>query len=333
LIGELVFTNQPNPIYTGGKVNLGSDATGDIWYRNSSGNFTRLAIGTTAQTLHVVGGLPAWRDTAAAAGIAIGNTITSATQGSVLFAGASGVLAQANSGLFYDASNVRLGLGLASPTYDFQLEKTVNGSVGLAIVNQSGGTSGAARIDVARSFGGDYFGSIYYAGDGNTIYTPLTFNILASASSTALNINHTGSGTINFLTSNTVRGTISSAGAWRMNTYGAGAATFDASGNITSVSDIRLKNLQGMYGVGLKQLMQIDPIVYKWKPESGMETEHNYIGFSAQNIQYALGNDAVGINKQGYMSIQDRAIMALLVNSVKEMQKEIEDLKQQLKNK
>jgi hypothetical protein len=44
---------------------LGSDATGDIWYRNSSGYFTRLPIGTSSQTLHVISGLPAWRDTTA----------------------------------------------------------------------------------------------------------------------------------------------------------------------------------------------------------------------------------------------------------------------------
>lgn len=35
-------------------------ATGDIYYRNGSGYFTRLGIGSTAQQLTVVGGAPAW---------------------------------------------------------------------------------------------------------------------------------------------------------------------------------------------------------------------------------------------------------------------------------
>ena len=40
---------------------LGSDATGDIFYRNSGGNFDRLGIGTTGQALVVSGGgLPSW---------------------------------------------------------------------------------------------------------------------------------------------------------------------------------------------------------------------------------------------------------------------------------
>jgi hypothetical protein len=41
-------------------VTLGSDATGDIYYRNASGVFTRLGIGSAAQVLTVSGGLPAW---------------------------------------------------------------------------------------------------------------------------------------------------------------------------------------------------------------------------------------------------------------------------------
>jgi hypothetical protein len=42
-------------------IGLGSDATGDIYYRNATGSLTRLAIGTSGQTLKVSsGGLPAW---------------------------------------------------------------------------------------------------------------------------------------------------------------------------------------------------------------------------------------------------------------------------------
>lgn len=47
-------------------INVASDATGDIYYRSAGGLFTRLPIGTVAQRLGVVAGLPAWTDTAAA---------------------------------------------------------------------------------------------------------------------------------------------------------------------------------------------------------------------------------------------------------------------------
>ncbi len=38
----------------------GTDATGDIHYLDSSGNFTKLAIGSTGNVLTVASGLPAW---------------------------------------------------------------------------------------------------------------------------------------------------------------------------------------------------------------------------------------------------------------------------------
>lgn len=56
---------------------LGSDATGDIYYRNSSGFFTRLGIGTSGDVLTVSGGLPSW---GAGAGITTLNTLTASTQ-------------------------------------------------------------------------------------------------------------------------------------------------------------------------------------------------------------------------------------------------------------
>ena len=45
---------------TGSYINLGSDNTGDIHYRNSGGYLTRRAIGTAGQVMTVSGGLPTW---------------------------------------------------------------------------------------------------------------------------------------------------------------------------------------------------------------------------------------------------------------------------------
>lgn len=43
------------------RLNLGSDATGDIWYRAATtGLMTRIPIGSTGQVLKVSGGIPAW---------------------------------------------------------------------------------------------------------------------------------------------------------------------------------------------------------------------------------------------------------------------------------
>ena len=53
-----------------------------------------------------------------------GATLSNITSGSVLFAGASGVISQDNSNLFYDATNHRLGIGTTGPS--FPLDVTGN---------------------------------------------------------------------------------------------------------------------------------------------------------------------------------------------------------------
>jgi len=67
-------------------------------------------------------------NTLTASGLAIGNTITSATAGSVLFAGAAGILAQDNANFFWDDTNNRLGIGLTSPTARIHLRDGLAGA-------------------------------------------------------------------------------------------------------------------------------------------------------------------------------------------------------------
>lgn len=46
-----------------------SGAAGDVYYRDSSGNFVRLPIGSSSQVLTVSGGLPSWQSGAGGSGI------------------------------------------------------------------------------------------------------------------------------------------------------------------------------------------------------------------------------------------------------------------------
>lgn len=65
---------------------LGSDATGDIYYRNSSGVLTRLAIGTGSQVIGVSGGIPAWVAQSGGSGLTVGTTtITSGSTTNILY--------------------------------------------------------------------------------------------------------------------------------------------------------------------------------------------------------------------------------------------------------
>ena len=87
--------------------NIGSAATGLIVYQTDGleGLYEKISTG--------------WRilnGSGSSGTMAIGGSITSATAGSVLFAGTSGVLQQDNVNLFWDDSNNRLGIGTNTPT-------------------------------------------------------------------------------------------------------------------------------------------------------------------------------------------------------------------------
>jgi len=60
----------------------GTDATGDVWYRDASGIFTRLAIGTTGQALTVsAGGLPVWTTLGGGSGTVTSVDVSGGTTG------------------------------------------------------------------------------------------------------------------------------------------------------------------------------------------------------------------------------------------------------------
>jgi hypothetical protein len=100
---------------------------------------------------------------------------------------------------------------------------------------------------------------------------------------------------------------------------GAGASLIvDANGNVTVSSDERLKNIQNTFDRGLTDLEKINPIVFKWKPETGYDTENAYAGFSAQNIQLAIP-EAVSTDSRGFLTLADRPILATVVNAVKQI--------------
>ena len=95
--------------------------------------------------------------TASGGGVAIGDTVTSGTTGSILFLGASNVLAQDNTNFFWDDTNNRLGILTAAPSNAISLggeaariiameRRTASNTAGSALTIRSGGaTSGATN--------------------------------------------------------------------------------------------------------------------------------------------------------------------------------------------
>ena len=162
------------------------------------------------------------------------------------------------------------------------------------------------------------------AGNGNTAGADWTFQGSLSNGSGAAgkiifksSLSAAGSGVQN--TANAAL-TISnpSATGIAFNGYGAGALSTDASGNITATSDERAKDIIGVFDAGLKELMALQPIRYRWKMGSGMETKGEYAGFGAGNVFEAIPL-ATGITPVGMRTLQDRALLAACVNAIKEL--------------
>jgi hypothetical protein len=129
----------------------------------SAANTGRIRYTTTGQKFQVSYNGAAYVDLATGTGMAIGGTITSATAGSILFAGAAGILQQDNANFFWDDSNNRLGIGTNAP--DSALRITSAGTHALRI--QCTLDAGHASFSLIDDLGNSQVAS----GWGNTAVT------------------------------------------------------------------------------------------------------------------------------------------------------------------
>ncbi len=179
------------------------------------------------------------------------------------------------------------------------------------------GTAGSTSLNIIRQADTTQSGGID-AGGGRVKFT-------SRSSASAVHPNFEFSSTNN-ATTNTPLTINGNSQIITMAGYGAGTATFDASGNISSVSDIRLKENIRPFTTGIEAIKQLNPILYSYTKESGLDqTKLDYPGFSAQNIQ-AVIPEAIGTNKAGYLGYSDRGVIAALVNAVKTQQTQIDAL-------
>lgn len=159
-VGTLTAGTASTGFVLGGvTVTLGSDATGDIHYRNSSGVFTRLGIGSSGNVLTVAGGLPSWAaPAAAAAGSLTGSTLAAGvTASSLTSVGtiATGVWQGTVVGSTYGGTGINNG----SSTITLAGNLTTSGAFATTITSTAttnstlpSGTHTLAGLDVAQTF-------------------------------------------------------------------------------------------------------------------------------------------------------------------------------------
>jgi hypothetical protein len=100
----------------------------------------------------------------------------------------------------------------------------------------------------------------------------------------------------------------------------------------TTTSDARLKNIEGAYTKGLKEILQLQPITYHYKNVGERKFKDEVlntlnVGFSAQDVQ-KIFPEAVGIDPDGYLNFNMHSILVAYVNAIKELNQKIEEQKE-----
>jgi hypothetical protein len=194
------------------------------------------SAGTSGHFLKSNGAGAAVTWAAAGGSVAIGDSIGSATAGSVLFAGVAGVLAQDNAKLFWDNGNDRLGIGNAAPTTTLDVTGntliTYTGDEPLAI-SHANATAANAALKIDGTGGANAQAIIRLQKDGTTYG-----NIVAGTRTdlgwvSGININAPTTSSIGFRTNSTNRMTIDGSGNL---TFGNGTFA-TGTGNVTFDTD------------------------------------------------------------------------------------------------
>jgi hypothetical protein len=121
---------------------------------------------------------------------------------------------------------------------------------------------------------------------------------------------------------------ISAAGVVTITNIGSGAVTA-TSGVLSATSDMNLKISDGYIDTALDKILKLTPRYFYWKEETGLPTDLRQLGFYAQEVNEAIGEEGANTPKteNDKWGIYDRAIIAMLTKAMQEQQAQIEELK------
>jgi hypothetical protein len=107
-----------------------------------------------------------------------------------------------------------------------------------------------------------------------------------------------------------------------------GTAAKTGGGSWSNLSDKRLKDIQGEYSKGLSDIVALRPVMFTYKKDNPMQlnSEEQQIGFIAQEVQLIFP-EAVSENSSGYLDFNMHPVNVALINAVKELKAENDQLK------
>jgi len=200
--------------------------------------------------------------------------------------------------------------------------------------NGSGDTRFTMQNDGTKQLGFQLTGSGYGSGIDNTAFIFTQNGVAGMGFLTDGDIATGGSGKIYFQAggySATKNLELNTDGTAKFNSLGTGAL-YSNGGTLTNTnpSDRRLKKIIKPLTYGLKEILQLNPVSFYYKTDTANRLKQ--FGFIAQDVKRIMP-DAVKPITPGseYLGLEKEAIYVSLVNAIKEMQQEIEDLKKQVK--
>lgn len=98
---------------------------------------------------------------------------------------------------------------------------------------------------------------------------------------------------------------------------------------VVQTSDLRLKSNIRDLPYGLKELMQLRAVAYSWNNNPQSEK----IGLIAQEVQQVIPEVVTGDAKQEMLGMNYAELVPLLINAIKDLKKEVEDLKKLVEQK
>jgi hypothetical protein len=128
--------------------------------------------------------------------------------------------------------------------------------------------------------------------------------------------------------STSLSGSLNASGSVTFSSLGTGTVSA-TSGLLSTTSDMTLKIEDGYIDNALEKVLKLTPRYFHWKEESGLPAGIRQLGFYAQEVNLALGEETANTprNENEKWGIYDRGIVAFLTKAIQELKAEFDEYK------
>ena len=266
---------------------------------NTTGSFNT-AVGETALGVNTTGRFNT--GIGYNANVGAGNLTNATAIGAHATAGASNTLVLGGTG----SNAVNVGIGTSTPGATLEVDSP----------NQLGVWIKAPETGVGAGL------DLFTTGSGGMQWEILNTGSNSAQGPNKLNIRNTGNDVPTILAG----GQVGIATRTPDTTFSVnGGADKPGGGSWGTFSDRRLKTIQGSYEAGLSQILQFNPVRYRYRQENalGITDNQEHVGLVAQEVQKVIP-EAVSANNQGYLLVNNDPIIWSMLNAIKQQQQQIQ---------